>query len=374
MHDEELFQRMVQDQIGGYEFKNPLLLKQAFTRKSYTAENGGENNEVLEFIGDKVLDIAVVRFLAKVYGTDLHFMDKIQAAFRVPQDPEEFACELSEGELTKLKQRMVEKKALARRIDELRFAQFLVVGKGDEKKEVWQEDSVKEDLFEAIIGAVALDSNWDFEKLQEVVEIMLCPESFLEDDEEADYVGLIHEWEDRKNNTTPLFRYPNHGYSFTWYVPSGENVICQQPNYSNLGNYRLNNLNYTCQVKLLNDLPVFEAYGTSKAEARKNVCEFAYKYLEDHDLLYDIHDEIENPCLEEAIGQLEILARRGYFNIPEYTADESHNKDGNPVWHVECHIEGMDTYYFAEGFSKKQAKKEAAYEMLSYILDLDEEE
>ena len=35
--------------------------------------------------------------------------------------------------------------------------------------------SVKEDLFEAIIGAVALDSDWDMEELQEVIQIMLDP-------------------------------------------------------------------------------------------------------------------------------------------------------------------------------------------------------
>ncbi len=44
----------VQEQIG-YEFENLDLLKQAFTRRSYTEENGAENNEVFEFIGDKAL-------------------------------------------------------------------------------------------------------------------------------------------------------------------------------------------------------------------------------------------------------------------------------------------------------------------------------
>ena len=32
-----------------YQFKNVDLLDQAFTRKSYSEENGGSNNEVLEF-------------------------------------------------------------------------------------------------------------------------------------------------------------------------------------------------------------------------------------------------------------------------------------------------------------------------------------
>ena len=37
----ELVWKMVQEQIG-YDFKNLDLLQQAFTRRSYTAENGGE--------------------------------------------------------------------------------------------------------------------------------------------------------------------------------------------------------------------------------------------------------------------------------------------------------------------------------------------
>ena len=38
---------LILQQIGNYRFKNPQLLKQAFTRRSFTEENGGDNNEVL---------------------------------------------------------------------------------------------------------------------------------------------------------------------------------------------------------------------------------------------------------------------------------------------------------------------------------------
>ena len=62
--EKELVWKMVQGQIG-YDFKNLDLLQQAFTRRSYTAENGGENNEVLEFIGDKALDFVVVASLSE---------------------------------------------------------------------------------------------------------------------------------------------------------------------------------------------------------------------------------------------------------------------------------------------------------------------
>ena len=58
MNEKEL--KRIEDIIG-YNFNNLDLLQQAFVRRSYSEENGGENNEVLEFIGDKALDIVIVK-------------------------------------------------------------------------------------------------------------------------------------------------------------------------------------------------------------------------------------------------------------------------------------------------------------------------
>lgn len=59
--------KFIQDQIG-YTFKNQELLVQAFTRRSYSMEKGGQDNEVLEFIGDKALDFVVVKQLSEEFG------------------------------------------------------------------------------------------------------------------------------------------------------------------------------------------------------------------------------------------------------------------------------------------------------------------
>ena len=90
--------------------------------------------------------------------------------------------------------------------------------------------------------------------------------------------------------------------------------------------------------------------------------------------MFTIRDEIDEPSIEMAINQLEILARRGYFSIPRYDYTESHDEDGNPIWHVECHIDEIDVAFDSESSSKKQAKKEVAFEMLQYVLDNYEEE
>ena len=184
----------IQDQIG-YTFKNRDLLQQAFVRKSYSEENGGQNNEVLEFIGDKVLDLMVVRMLSERYGS-----------ITEGDEWNEFSCLYDEGGLTEIKSSLVEKKTLAQRMRELGFAKYLIMGRGDEMQKVDREVSVQEDLFEAIIGAVALDSGWDMKAMQDTVEIMLNPDEFLEESVD-DYVGLLQAWVLKDTGTRPLYHY-----------------------------------------------------------------------------------------------------------------------------------------------------------------------
>ena len=146
----------IQSQIG-YTFNNLDLLQQAFVRRSYSQENGGENNEVLEFVGDKVLDFFAVKFLTEKYGFFLSDCDDYDAE----NEFDEFASEKTEAELTDAKKMLVQKNTLSSRIDILQLADYLIMGKGDRNNNAHKEASVKEDLFEAILGAVAIDSNWD---------------------------------------------------------------------------------------------------------------------------------------------------------------------------------------------------------------------
>ncbi len=126
---------------------------------------------------------------------------------------------------------------------------------------------------------------------------------------------------------------------------------------------------FTCQLKLADDIVLFEAYGKSKNEARKAVCELAYNYLKEEGQLFSIKDEIDIPNLEDSINQLEILARRGYFTIPTYEFEENHDDNGNPVWTVSCRITEKEKVFSAVDSSKKMAKKKAAFMMLNYVLE-----
>lgn len=353
---------IIQQRIG-YRFKNTDLLRQAFVRRSYSEENGGESNEVLEFIGDKVLDIAVVKLLAEEYG----FMLSDCEDFDAKEEFDEFVCEKNEKELTELKKRLVQKKTLADRIDVLGLAEFLIMGKGDIRKRADEEPSVKEDLFEAILGAAAIDSGWNWKGLEALVDTMLSPDTVLGETEE-NFVALIEEWTARKGVGVPHYHFEDAGYvrmimgAHVCYPRAIEQRISSE--YE-----AVNKTTLHCLVKISNDLPPFRGYGCSKSEARRNACKVAYEYLCENDRWFTICDEIDNPNRDDAIGQLEILARRGYFSIPEYTFEQGYDGNGNPSWKCQCSIEEEDIFFEARSSSKKDAKKTAAFKMLQYVLN-----
>lgn len=153
------------------------MLFQAFTRSSYTTQYGGENNEVLEFIGDKVLDFYVVKTIAERFG----FMKSQSEYYDRDNDNEEFCivAHKNESDFTEIKKEIVSNKTLAKRIDTLGFAKYMYLGKSDIENNVVSQEKVKADLFEAILGAIAIDSDWNAEILQNSTEYMLNIHRFL---------------------------------------------------------------------------------------------------------------------------------------------------------------------------------------------------
>ena len=168
----------VQSKID-YFFNNIDLLLQAFTRSSYSAQFGGENNEVLEFIGDKVLDMYVTKIIADDFG----FMKSQSDYYDEEEDNDEYCivAHHNEGDFTELRKTIVNNKTLAKRIDKLGFAKYLYLGDSDLDNNVVNQEKVKADLFEAILGAIAIDCDWNPEALQKSVYVMLNIDDFLDD-------------------------------------------------------------------------------------------------------------------------------------------------------------------------------------------------
>ena len=168
----------VQERIG-YQFENVDLLLQAFTRSSYSTQYGGENNEVLEFMGDRVLDFCVVKTIADEFG----FMKSQSDYYDKDNDNDEFCivANKNEADFTELKKEIVSNKTLAKRIDKLGFAKYLFMGDSDLDNHVERQEKAKADLFEAILGAIAIDCKWDIKTLQESANHMLYIDRFLQD-------------------------------------------------------------------------------------------------------------------------------------------------------------------------------------------------
>lgn len=340
--------KIIETQIG-YHFLNPFLLQQAFVRRSYTEEHGGENNEVLEFIGDKALDFIVVKLLAEKYGAYAETLE----GYDPYNDINEYVSKYNEGKLTEIKKKLVCREMLASRIRILGLQYQLIMGTGDVEQEVWENDSVQEDLFEAIVGAVALDSNWNIKTLENVIDLMLEPDYYLENgfNNEKNYVALLQQWYQKKHHNIPVYCFSNK-----------------------FGNYYGEYGNWTCMLGLSPLAQGFTATGRSKSEVRMKVAKKAYEYLEENDLLFDWKDEVGEPELDRAINQLQELYQKGYIGEPCYEFSESYDGEGNPIWHCECHVEGKE-YYFEDDFtSKKYGKKLVAYNMLCYILGVEDDD
>ena len=236
------------------------------------------------------------------------------------------------------------------------------MNKCDEEAEVYNRASVKEDLFEAIIGAVVLDCNWDMKVVEHVVEYMLEPEVELDNDDDGafNYIGALQDWALSKEGELPLYHV--EPYNTAWMYMG---------NYIR-GNSRPLNVptpKYQCKIKLPGIDEVFLDFGDSQGEARMLTAKTALDYIEKHGLEFSIRDEIEDPNYDDSINQLETLARRGYFSIPKYQFEETHDENGNPIWDCECSIEEIEVVTHGESSSKKDAKKQAAFDMLQSVLE-----
>jgi ribonuclease-3 len=192
--------RQILQEKTGYCFrKNSGVLIQAFTRSSYTAMCGGENNEVLEFIGDQVMSYYLTRQIVARCGA-LNYAG-------------EFSFRIRENRFTEIKQELVCNENLEQIIDQWGIAEYLVVGKA----EATLPTKAKADLFEAILGAIALESNWNPEVLEASVVKMLDLDNRLAEMIASDFrpvrfdldtaVTVLKELAERGECSAPIYDY-----------------------------------------------------------------------------------------------------------------------------------------------------------------------
>jgi len=120
----------------GYNFKDPLLLVRSLTHVSYDRNKSGGHNEVLEFLGDAVLDLVI---------SDLLFR-------RFPGK--------NEGDLSRMRAGLVNSVALAKKAVALNLGDLLRLGKGEERSGGRSKPSILAGAFEALLGGIYRDGGY----------------------------------------------------------------------------------------------------------------------------------------------------------------------------------------------------------------------
>jgi ribonuclease-3 len=119
----------------GYKFRNSLLLAEALTHSSISLERKDYpfDNQRLEFLGDAVLQLVITEELFRLFP------------------------DFTEGQLTKIRTRLVSRTALKVHAVELRLGEHLMMGKGEESSGGRERASTLGDSFEALVGGIYLD-------------------------------------------------------------------------------------------------------------------------------------------------------------------------------------------------------------------------
>ena len=128
------------ESLIGHTFRDPLLLERALTHVSAAAGEAGRSNQRLEFLGDRVLGLAVAELLYTTFPG------------------------ATEGELSHRLSGLVRRETCSAIAEEWNLGAFLLLGSGEGKAGGRRNRTTLADAMEAVLGAVFLDAGYDVAK------------------------------------------------------------------------------------------------------------------------------------------------------------------------------------------------------------------
>ena len=185
-------------ELINYKFNDESLLKKALIDRSFGNENWeykNINNEKLELLGDAVLDLIVTEYLYKNFAV------------------------ATEGELAKLKSMIVSEPVLANISSEIKLGNYLMLSKGEELTGGRERESILGDVFEALLGAIYLDSEINTVRDVALKYLIYKIEHINENEELIDYKTILQEYSQRVYKIIPVYEVinelgPDHKKSF----------------------------------------------------------------------------------------------------------------------------------------------------------------
>ena len=216
--------------------------------------------------------------------------------------------------------------------------------------DVIDDPTLNHEFLKAIIGALALDIDNQNEVFDYINKYFNLDEYILLNiDMEKNYPNLVFEWDKKKNKEIP-------SYKLTNFEVEGLNKC------DDLGD-----------VIALVSISTFDKPFIGKAYTNLmaiiNAFKNAYKYLEDNDLLLKMSDIVGFPDTENCVNQLQELFLKGFINEPVYKISLKGSNSGVDIWKCRILIDGIRESFSAEDTSKKTAKRQAAFQMINYILN-----
>lgn len=189
--DEEILQKI--EQITGYQFSDKSILVQAFTHSS-AVDDRLHSNERLEFLGDAVLALVICEALFE----------------RFP--------EYLEGDLTKIKSKLVSRETCAQIAGQLGLHEFLKVGKGMVSNRALS-GSLAAGVLETVIAAIYIDGGFDAARafIQTIFNDLL--EEADAEQVQGNFKSLLQQYAQEQFSATPSYilldeKGPDHNKCF----------------------------------------------------------------------------------------------------------------------------------------------------------------
>lgn len=188
----------------GYHFANSSLLVRALTHVSCERVKSDGHNEVLEFLGDAVLDLAMSDLLMR----------------RFPAR--------SEGDLSRMRAALVNSTVLAEKAAALNLGELLRLGKGEARSGGRTKPSILAGAFEALLGAVYQDSG--YEAARRLVEKYFGADLTEKKLGQHDFKTRLQEISQMIFRTPPTYRLveeigPDHDKQFVTEIAVGGTVL-----------------------------------------------------------------------------------------------------------------------------------------------------
>lgn len=201
------------EQILGYSFSDKNLLLASLTHRSFAAEYIRKipDYEVLEFLGDAVLSLIVSEILIKEFP------------------------KAREGELSQIRSAVISEVYLSKLARQLNIQNFILISKGEKSQKGTERDSLLCDVFEAIFGAIYIDSGYSIEKPREIFFKFFKDKMILDiksDNIPRDFKSLLQIETQKTYGTLPRYKLlkeegPEHEKIFT--------VECKVENITTIG-------------------------------------------------------------------------------------------------------------------------------------------